>query len=128
MLKAFAIALVMSSAQPAVTTDAEGAKAPTVSKSIVVVEKPMVKNVALETHVSNKLADKDEIHSRNEIFEREALPLFFYAYKKISTRYAAIRLTEPKPTERRQATCFEILNIGHAAGPITKPASRPRIW
>ena len=44
MLKAFAMALVMSSAQTAVTVDVEGAKAPTVSKSIVVVEKPMGKN------------------------------------------------------------------------------------
>lgn len=42
MLKAFAIALVMSTAQPAVVTE-EGAKAPTVSESIVVVEKPMGK-------------------------------------------------------------------------------------
>ncbi|MDM7859985.1 hypothetical protein QTP81_05175 [Alteromonas sp. ASW11-36] len=42
MLKAFAIALVMSTAQPAVATE-EGAKAPTVSESIVVVEKPMGK-------------------------------------------------------------------------------------
>lgn len=40
MLKAFAIALVVSTAQPAVATDAEGAKAPTVSKSIVVVQEP----------------------------------------------------------------------------------------
>jgi hypothetical protein len=40
MLKAFAVALVMSSAQPAVPADAEGAKAPTVSKSIVVIQEP----------------------------------------------------------------------------------------
>ncbi|MBT0587523.1 hypothetical protein [Alteromonas oceanisediminis] len=40
MLKAFAVALLMTSAQPAVSANAEGAKAPTVSKTIVVVEEP----------------------------------------------------------------------------------------
>lgn len=40
MLKAFAVALVMSSAQPVVTAEMEGAKAPTVSKSIIVIQEP----------------------------------------------------------------------------------------
>ena len=40
MLKALAVALVMSSAQPTVPADAEGAKAPTVSKSIIVIQEP----------------------------------------------------------------------------------------
>ncbi|WP_164078292.1 hypothetical protein [Alteromonas facilis] len=43
MLKAFAIALAMTTAQSAVAVDNDGAKAPTISKSIVVVEKPMGK-------------------------------------------------------------------------------------
>lgn len=39
MLKAFAVALVMSSAQP-VMDKAEGAKAPTVNDNIIVVQEP----------------------------------------------------------------------------------------